>query len=99
MTGNGKAETMNRTQDSPPAAANLRRLAEERLSEKQRGRKSDVVGQRSAADAVRLTHELQVHQNVTVGRELRMIELKAEINALLKAAGQPDKYAIVDEDA
>ena len=32
---------------------------------------------------------------VTVGRELRMIDMKAEINALLKATGQPEKYRIV----
>jgi hypothetical protein len=90
---------MNRNQDSPTAAANLRRLAEDRLSEKQSNRKSEVGGQRLTDDVVRLTYELQVHQNVTVGREMRMIELKAEINALLKAAGQPAKYTIVDEDA
>jgi DNA-binding NtrC family response regulator len=34
---------------------------------------------------------------VAVGRELRMIELKQEINGLRRAAGLPDKYRIVDE--
>ena len=39
--------------------------------------------------------ELERINRVTMGRELRMIELKAEINALLEAAGQPAKYKIV----
>jgi DNA-binding NtrC family response regulator len=34
---------------------------------------------------------------VAVGRELRMIELKREVNALRRAAGLADKYRIVDE--
>jgi len=42
--------------------------------------------------------ELERFNNLVVGRELRMIELKEEINALLKAAGQPDKYRIIRED-
>jgi|GEM_PF-1667517 len=41
--------------------------------------------------------ELERFNKVTVGREIRMIELKQEINALLKAAGQPKKYKIVTE--
>jgi DNA-binding NtrC family response regulator len=44
--------------------------------------------------------ELERFNKVTVGRELRMIELKQEVNALLRAAGQPEKYRIVhDNDA
>ena len=39
--------------------------------------------------------ELERMNNLMVDRELRMIELKAEINALLNAAGQPDKYKII----
>jgi PAS domain S-box-containing protein len=41
--------------------------------------------------------DLERINNVTEGRELRMIELKAEINALLQAAGQPVKYKIIGE--
>lgn len=40
--------------------------------------------------------ELERFHKVTVGRELRMIELKQEVNALLKAAGQSEKYKIVN---
>jgi len=42
--------------------------------------------------------ELERFNNLVVGRELRMIELKAEINALLDAAGQPAKYRIIGKD-
>jgi hypothetical protein len=42
--------------------------------------------------------ELELFHDVTVGRELRMIELKKEINALLMTVGQPEKYEIVGED-
>jgi PAS domain S-box-containing protein len=40
--------------------------------------------------------ELERWQNLTVGRELKMIELKKEINALLEQAGKPQEYKIVD---
>ena len=40
-------------------------------------------------------HELERINRVTVGRELRMIELKTEINRLMRAQGQPEKYKIV----
>ena len=43
-------------------------------------------------------NDLDRINTVMVGRELRMIELKAEVNALLNAAGQPDKYRIIKED-
>ena len=41
-------------------------------------------------------NELVRFQNVTVGRELVMIELKKEINEMLKKSGQEPKYRIVD---
>lgn len=42
-------------------------------------------------------HEIERFNKITEGRELRMIELKKEINALLNAAGQPAKYTIVHD--
>jgi PAS domain S-box-containing protein len=53
---------------------------------------------RAEAELHQRCAELERINNLMVDRELRMIELKAEINALLKAAGQPDKYRIVRED-
>lgn len=43
--------------------------------------------------------ELERFNKVTVDREMRMVELKQEINALLKASGLPEKYRIVRGDA
>lgn len=39
--------------------------------------------------------ELIHFNDITIGRELKMIELKKEINELLKNAGKPEKYLIV----
>jgi CheY-like chemotaxis protein len=41
-------------------------------------------------------NELQRFHNLTVDRELKMIELKKEVNELLKKSGQAEKYRIVD---
>ncbi|KAB2641822.1 MAG: response regulator [Verrucomicrobia bacterium] len=41
--------------------------------------------------------ELERFNKVTVGRELHMIELKQEVNALLQATGQAEKYRIVHD--
>ena len=38
--------------------------------------------------------ELKKLSEVTIGRELRMIELKKEVNQLLQAAGEPVKYKV-----
>jgi len=40
--------------------------------------------------------EIQKQNELMVGRELKMIELKTEINALRKEAGQPEKYSITN---
>lgn len=40
--------------------------------------------------------ELQRFHDLTVGRELTMIELKKEVNELLKQAGKQEKYRIVE---
>jgi len=49
----------------------------------------------SAAEALRARNtELERFNRASVGRELRMIELKREINALLAASGQPARFAL-----
>jgi GAF domain-containing protein len=52
--------------------------------------------QRQSAEALaERCAELERFNHVAIDRELRMIELKQEINALLTAAGHPPKYKIV----
>jgi len=53
---------------------------------------------RIEAELLQKCNDLERFNNLTVDREMRMIELKAEINALLNAAGQPDKYKIIGAD-
>jgi len=38
--------------------------------------------------------ELEIFNEVTVGRELKMLELKKEINELLKRSGEKPKYEL-----
>ena len=40
--------------------------------------------------------ELELFNKVAVGRELRMIELKKEINHILDELGKSEKYEIVE---
>ncbi|MBI5017504.1 MAG: PAS domain S-box protein [Deltaproteobacteria bacterium] len=51
---------------------------------------------RAQEELARKIEELEAFNRITVGRELRMIELKAEINGLLGAAGQPPRYELAD---
>jgi two-component system CheB/CheR fusion protein len=53
---------------------------------------------RSAAEVQARNAELERFNRAAVGREVRMLELKREINALLAARGEPPKYAVENED-
>lgn len=48
------------------------------------------------SDLTKKMDELMRFHNLTVDRELKMIELKKEVNGLLKKTGQAEKYRIVD---
>ncbi|MEI6071015.1 MAG: PAS domain S-box protein [Verrucomicrobiae bacterium] len=55
----------------------------------------DITERKQAEEELkRKFEELERFNQMTTGRELRMIELKQEINAMLKSAGQPEKYRI-----
>jgi hypothetical protein len=62
------------------------------------GSVSDVNDRKEAEEALlQKMDELERFQHLTVGRELRMIEMKKEINALLVQSGQPEKYPLPPE--
>ena len=55
----------------------------------------DITERKQAKKALdKKLEELITFQRLTVGRELKMIELKEEINILLDQAGKPPKYKI-----
>jgi PAS domain-containing protein len=55
----------------------------------------DITERKQAEEALQLKmDELERFQHLAVGRELRMIEMKKEINALLVQSGQPEKYPL-----
>jgi PAS domain S-box-containing protein len=55
----------------------------------------DITKRRQAEDELRAMNEdLIIFNNAAVGRELRMIELKQEVNALCAEAGEPPRYAL-----
>ncbi|MGO8675262.1 MAG: response regulator [Limisphaerales bacterium] len=59
----------------------------------------DVTERKRAEDQLRQTNEeLTRFNNAAVGRELRMIELKKEVNALCAQAGQPPRYALESDE-
>ncbi|MCX6249145.1 MAG: response regulator [Bacteroidetes bacterium] len=61
------------------------------------GMMMDISDRKHAEDTVKnKMTELQQFHNLTVGRELSMIELKKEVNELLKKSGQAEKYRIAE---
>lgn len=57
------------------------------------GTQSDISQRKCAEAALRRTNaELERFNTVAVGRELRMVELKREINGLCHALGLPDRF-------
>lgn len=81
-----------------------RRQAEEALRQSRRAAlniMTDAVEARDRAEQAeeKITEQLQELQrfnDVTIGREWNMIDLKKEVNALLKQSGQEEKYPIVE---
>ncbi len=67
----------------------------------------DITERKQAEEALRLqAEELQARNSelsrfnmVTIGRELRMIELKREVNELCGKAGEPPRHRIPEEEA
>ncbi|MBI5388432.1 MAG: PAS domain S-box protein [Verrucomicrobia bacterium] len=69
----------------------LEELVQARTAELQR----EIAGRKQAEEQLRARNaELTEFNELMVDRELRMIELKKEVNALCAAAGQPEPYII-----
>ncbi len=61
------------------------------------GRSVDITKQKQTEENIRKRNEeLELFNKMTVSRELKMIELKKEINSLLEKAEESPKYKIVD---
>ena len=59
------------------------------------GTNTDIDELKQAEEAIRRSNEeLSRFNNAAVGRELRMIELKKEVNNLCKQSGQPPRYPL-----
>jgi DNA-binding response OmpR family regulator len=57
---------------------------------------TDITQRKHAEEALKFKmEELERFNDLTVGRELKMIELKREINLLMKKMGEKEKYKIV----
>jgi PAS domain-containing protein len=55
----------------------------------------DITEQKNAENTlIAKIEELERFNHVVVNREIRMIELKQEVNDMLKASGRPEKYRI-----
>ena len=57
---------------------------------------SNIVLNGPEEELKKTNEELSAFNRLAVGRELRMIELKSEINELLKKLGQEEKYKIIE---
>jgi PAS domain S-box-containing protein len=83
---------------SPRIAAFLRgaeptlRLMSEFLSATIARKQAEGALRRQTNELQARNEQLERFNRATVGRELRMIELKHEVNELCKAAGQPERY-------
>jgi PAS domain S-box-containing protein len=55
----------------------------------------EIVERKQVETALRRANEeLTRFNNVMIGRELRMVELKQEVNALCESAGKPQRYSL-----
>jgi len=62
------------------------------------GSARDIGERKKTEEALQQSlNELELFSHRTIGREIRVIELKKEINVLLRSQGRPEKYTTSDE--
>jgi two-component system, cell cycle sensor histidine kinase and response regulator CckA len=91
------------TRSNPPDAAELRRRAEARLSEKQKGHRSPGGAERTAHDTQRLVQELQIHQIELEMQNEQLEQARTETEAALELYTDlyefaPSGYFTLDRD-
>jgi len=58
---------------------------------------SDITARKEAEERLQRTlSDMERHNRLMVGREIRVVELKKEINALLRELGRPPEYPAVE---
>jgi two-component system cell cycle sensor histidine kinase/response regulator CckA len=91
------------TPPTPPDAAELRRRAEARLSEKQKSHRSQAGAERTAHDTHRLVQELQIHQIELEMQNEQLEQARTETEAALELYTDlyefaPSGYFTLDRD-
>ena len=91
------------TPSNPSDAAELRRRAEARLSEKQKSQRSPAGAERTAHDTQRLVQELQIHQIELEIQNEQLEQARAETEAALERYTDlyefaPSGYFTLDRD-
>jgi len=81
-------------QDAVIARRQAEALSLELQREVTERKQADEDLRRNHAQLQAIHDDLAIFNNVAVGRELRMIELKTEINALCAAVGRPRRYPL-----
>ena len=67
-----------------------------KLEQKTQKLEKEIIVRKQVEEKLRSRNkELELFHDVTVGRELKMIELKKEVNELLEKSGKKPKYKIV----
>jgi PAS domain S-box-containing protein len=94
---------MKRISSNPSDAAELRRLAKARLSNKQKTQPSEAGAQRTAHDTQRLLQELQIHQIELEIQNEQLEQARAETEAALERYTElydfaPTGYFTLDRD-
>jgi hypothetical protein len=84
--------------DSRLATSILQLVAVRAAAELER-REAEAEVRRHAEELAAANEELTRFNEAMVGRELRMAELKQEVNALCAQAGQPPRYGSASDDA